>query len=81
MASKADSRAGIAADAARVYTSDAADRIASASREVVAALITRGADSSLTMTAQRLSVHGGVDTIGARRRIAEAVIEAGRHPF
>ncbi len=81
MASKADSRAGIAADAARVYTSDAADRIASASREVVAALITRGADSSLTMTAQRLSAHGGVDTIGARRRIAEAVIEAGRHPF
>ena len=81
MASKADSRAGIAADAARVYTSDAADRIASASREVVAALITRGADPSLTMTAQRLSAHGGVDTIAARRRIAEAVIEAGRHPF
>ncbi len=81
MALKADSRAGIAADAARVYTSDAADRIASASREVVAALITRGADPSLMMTAQRLSAHGGVDTIGARRRIAEAVIEAGKHPF
>ena len=81
MALKTDSRAGIAADAARVYTSDAADRIASAAREVVAALITRGADPSLAMTAQRLSAHGGVDTIGARRRIAEAVIEAGRHPF
>ena len=81
MASTADSRAGIAADAARVYTTDAADRIAAASRDVVAALITRGADPSLAMTAQRLSAHGGVDTIAARRRIAEAVIEAGRHPF
>jgi alkylation response protein AidB-like acyl-CoA dehydrogenase len=81
MASRSDGRAALAADVARVYTSDAADRIAAASGQVAAALIARGADTSLAGTAQRFTAHGGVDTIAARRRIADAVIEAGGHPF
>ena len=81
MASRGDGRAALAADVARVYTSDAADRISAASKQVVAALTARGGDVSLAATAQRLSAHSGVDPIAARRRIADAVIEAGKHPF
>jgi hypothetical protein len=28
-----------------------------------------------------IATRAGVDTIAARRRVADAVIEAGRHPF
>jgi alkylation response protein AidB-like acyl-CoA dehydrogenase len=78
MARRGDSRAPLAADAARVYTCDAADRIAAAVRQVVAAL---GAEPALAAAAGRLTGHAPVDTISARRRIADAVIHAGKHPF
>ena len=81
LAARGDRRASIAADAVRVYTSDAADRVAPAARQVVAALSARGADSAIACGAQRLTAHTPVDTIAARRRIAYAVIEAGKHPF
>jgi alkylation response protein AidB-like acyl-CoA dehydrogenase len=81
MASKGDGRASLAADAARVYEGDAADRIAAAAKQVVAALAARGADASLSSTVQQLSAYTPVDPIAARRRIADAVIAAGKHPF
>jgi alkylation response protein AidB-like acyl-CoA dehydrogenase len=81
MASRGDSRASLAADAAHVYESDAADRIAAAAKQVVAALTARGADASLASNAAQLSAYTPVDTIAARRRIADAVIAAGKHPF
>jgi butyryl-CoA dehydrogenase len=81
MASRGDSRASLAADAAHVYESDAADRIAAAAKQVVAALMARGGDASLASNAAQLSAHTPVDPIAARRRIADAVIAAGKHPF
>jgi alkylation response protein AidB-like acyl-CoA dehydrogenase len=81
MASKGDGRASLAADAARVYEGDAADRIAAAAKQVVAALAARGADPSLASTVQQLTAYTPVDPIAARRRIADAVIVAGKHPF
>jgi alkylation response protein AidB-like acyl-CoA dehydrogenase len=81
MAAKGDGRASLAADAARVYEGDAADRIAAAAKQVVAALAARGADSSLATTVQQLTAYTPVDPIAARRRIADAVIAAGKHPF
>jgi alkylation response protein AidB-like acyl-CoA dehydrogenase len=81
MASRGDSRASLAADAAHVYESDAADRIAAAAKQVVAALIARGGDPSLASNAAQLSAYTPVDPIAARRRIADAVIAAGKHPF
>jgi alkylation response protein AidB-like acyl-CoA dehydrogenase len=81
MASKGDGRASLAADAARVYEGDAADRIAAAAKQVVAALTARGADASLAPTVQQLTTYTPVDPIAARRRIADAVIAAGKHPF
>jgi alkylation response protein AidB-like acyl-CoA dehydrogenase len=81
MATKGDGRASLAADAARVYEGDAADRIAAAAKQVVAALAARGADPSLASTVQQLTAYTPVDPIAARRRIADAVIAAGKHPF
>jgi hypothetical protein len=65
----------------RVYASEAADRIASAAKQVAAALAARSGDASLPARMLPLTSHAAIDTIAARRRIAQAVIEAGRHPF
>jgi alkylation response protein AidB-like acyl-CoA dehydrogenase len=73
--------ASLAGDAVRVYTSEAADRVASAARQVAAALTAHGADRSIASGVEQLTAHTPVDTIAARRRIADAVIEAGKHPF
>ena len=81
MAARKDAHADLAADAVRVYTSDAADRIAAASRQVVAALVAKGTEPSLAAEVSRLVTHPPVDTIAARRRIADAVAQAGKHPF
>jgi alkylation response protein AidB-like acyl-CoA dehydrogenase len=71
----------LAADAVRVYTSDAADRIGAAARQVVAALVSAGADAALAAALSRLTLYPPVDVIAARRRLADAVVQSGRHPF
>jgi hypothetical protein len=81
MAARRDGRAELAADSVRVYTSDASDRIAAASRQVVAALMAQGVGGDLAPAIARLTQHDHVDTIAARRRIAAAVLAAGKHPF
>ena len=81
MASRGDGRGDVAADVVRVYTGDAADRIAHASSQVVSALASRGADPTLAEAAGRLTAFAGVDRIAARRRVAAAVIEAGAYQF
>lgn len=81
MAGRGDARASLAIDMAKVYADDAADKVHGASRQVVAALNARAADSTLKGSVQSLAAHDGVDAIAARRRIADAVIEAGRYPL
>ena len=81
MTARGDRGAGLATDIAQVYANDAADRVSAASRQVVAALGARGADPSLAGAVQRLAAHAGVDAIAVRRRIADAVIEAGKYPL
>jgi alkylation response protein AidB-like acyl-CoA dehydrogenase len=81
MAGHGESRATLAADAVRVYTSDAANKIAGAARQVVAALGTAGVEATLGASVLGLVRHDPVDAIAARRRIADAVIQAGKHPF
>jgi alkylation response protein AidB-like acyl-CoA dehydrogenase len=81
MTARGDGRAGLATDIARVYTHDAADRVAAAAKQVVLALTARGADAALSAGVQSLAAYAGIDTIAARRRIADAVIEAGRYPL
>ena len=81
IAARGDGRAAIAADIAKVYANDAADKVSAAARQIVAALASRGANGSIEEGALRLAAHGGIDAIAARRRIADAVIEAGRYPL
>jgi len=81
MAARTDSRAALAADAVRVYTSDAADKIAGAARQVVAALGAAGVDAAVGKSALGLVRQDPVDAISARRRIADAVVQSGKHPF
>jgi alkylation response protein AidB-like acyl-CoA dehydrogenase len=69
-----------ALDSVRVYVTDAADRVVHSARQVTRAL---GAERSRSMRAviTRLAEFDGVDTVAARRRIADAVIAAGKHPY
>ena len=81
MAARNDGRASLAADAARIYTDEASARIGAAARQVCNSLLSRGVDNAFAINAQRLTVHSGVDAIALRRKIADAVIEANKHPF
>jgi alkylation response protein AidB-like acyl-CoA dehydrogenase len=81
MASNGDGRAALANDIAAVYTNDASDRVAAASRQVVAAIQTRTGDGALAAGVQNLVAYPGIDAIPARRRIANAVIDAGKYPL
>ena len=75
-------RAGVAADIARVHTSDAADRTAHAGKQIVNALGDRtGRSADVVAGLERIVAHRGVDTVAARRRIGDAVIAAGRYVF
>jgi len=81
MHARGDGRATLALDSARVYASDAADKAAAAAKQIVAALSARGADDSLACGVQKLVAHAPIDAIAARRRMADAVIEAGKYPL
>jgi alkylation response protein AidB-like acyl-CoA dehydrogenase len=72
----------IATDLARVYTSDAADRIAHSSKQVSAALSAHGvAAPRFADAVARLAARPSIDTVSARRRIAGEVIRASRYPW
>ena len=73
--------AAAALDVARVYTSDAADRAAHAARQVSRALDGAGKRPGFAELLAPIAVYSGVDTVSARRRIAQVVVAAGRHPF
>jgi alkylation response protein AidB-like acyl-CoA dehydrogenase len=77
-----EERRRMAIDSARVYVSDAADRIAHSAKQIVSALAARGSvGAALGNAVGRLAAGAAVDTIAARRRIADAVIRRGRYLF
>jgi alkylation response protein AidB-like acyl-CoA dehydrogenase len=80
IAARGGELAPLAVDAVRVFASDAADRMAHAAKQVARALAGRSSGSGAELIAA-VAAHPGVDTVAARRRIADAVIRAGRHPF
>ncbi|MGH9768321.1 MAG: acyl-CoA dehydrogenase family protein [Blastocatellia bacterium] len=65
-----------AIDMARVYTSEAADRAALSARNLSASL---GRPEKLYAAFERLAPQTPINTIQARRNIADAMIEAGRY--
>jgi alkylation response protein AidB-like acyl-CoA dehydrogenase len=70
--------AGLAADMTAVFASDAADRIVHAAKQVAHAL---GEFGAATRERAAAALHPGLDTVAARRRIADAVLAAGEHPL
>ena len=82
MTARGSERAPIAVDVARVYTSDALDRVAHAGKQIVNALAGQGAPLEPLATAvSRVRQQPGVDTVAARRRIGDAAIARMRYPF
>jgi alkylation response protein AidB-like acyl-CoA dehydrogenase len=82
LAARGSERASLAADMARVYASDAADRVAHAGKQIGHAIAARGEQPELLGAARaRVVAHPGCDTISARRRIGDAVIAARRYVF
>ena len=69
------------ADAARVFTYDAMDRIEKDARTALAA--TSDGDTLTTQLAalRRRAKHAAVDTIGLRRSVAMDVLAQVRYPF
>jgi len=78
---RSDRRAALAADIAQVYASEAAERIASASRTVSATLSGRAVDRPFAQAIEQMATPSPFDAISARRRIANAVIENGKYPL
>jgi len=82
----------VAVDITRVYTSDAADRMEHCAKQIMAAL-SESSDSSsrgrqagrpvgvikLFEEVQQLTHYTTFNTVAARRRIADSVINAGRY--
>ena len=68
-------------EAVKIYASDAAERIAAASRQINAKLISDGAGETPVSTAQTrpISAFATHNTIAGRQRIAAALVHAGRY--
>jgi alkylation response protein AidB-like acyl-CoA dehydrogenase len=81
LATRDAERSSMAVDMARVYASDAADRLAHSGKQIAAALSARGDGEPVAGLVRDVATRPGVDTIAARRRIADAVIQAGRQLF
>jgi alkylation response protein AidB-like acyl-CoA dehydrogenase len=71
--------AALAADMTSVFVGDAADRIVHSAKQVANALGASGATTRDRIAP--IAAHPGVDTVAARRRIADAVLAAGGHPL
>ncbi len=76
VASKGEESCKAVIDMARVYTSDAADRAALSARNLAAAL---SRPEKLYSAFERLAPQTPINTIQARRGVADAMIEAGRY--
>ena len=80
MNARGGAHASTAADIVQVFAADAADRLEHAAKNALTAIEVDAA-SGLVERVHALLRHGPVKTIAARRRIAEAVIEANRYPL
>jgi alkylation response protein AidB-like acyl-CoA dehydrogenase len=70
-----------AVDMTQAFAADAADRMARSARQVRRSLAARGSGTPLTALLAPLAAFEGVDGVAARRRIADAVMTGGKHPF
>jgi alkylation response protein AidB-like acyl-CoA dehydrogenase len=80
MQKRGGGNAATALDMVAVFAADAADRLGIAAKNALATIEGPDATAAIDRALADLR-HGPVDTIAARRRIADAVIEAGRYPL
>jgi len=74
-----DEDAATPIDVTRVYASDAADRMMHSTKQVASALGDGENDNLFSRTMQRFISQPSINMIVAKRRIADAVIKAGRY--
>ena len=74
-------RAGLQADAARVFVSDAAMRIDAGARKALAAMSDGDTLRTLLAALRRLSKTGPVNTVVLRRRLADEAVAGGGYLF
>ncbi len=79
LAARGPAEAAVAVEMARVYTSDASDRISQAARSLAAVVAENDDRAPLWMALARLSPEHPINTVAARRRIADCLIEANRY--
>ncbi|HYP54185.1 MAG TPA: acyl-CoA dehydrogenase family protein [Pyrinomonadaceae bacterium] len=73
-------QAATATDITRVYAGDAADRVSHSARQAAVALATDERERDALLEAvRRLTSHTPADSVRARRRIADALLKAGRY--
>jgi hypothetical protein len=81
MESAGHPQAATAADAVRVFITDAADRIAHAGRNAINAFAEGDEQRMMLMGLKRFTKVNSFNTKDARRRIAAAALEAGQYPL
>ncbi len=81
MSTRSDARADLVADAARVFITDAADRIAHAGRNAINAFAEGDEQRMMLMGLKRFTKVASYNTKEARRRIAAAAMEASAYPL
>jgi alkylation response protein AidB-like acyl-CoA dehydrogenase len=79
VAARGETAAAVQLDITRVYAADASDRMEHSAKQVVAALSEDEDRARLLEGVRGLTRHPPPDTVAARRRIADAVIRAGRY--
>jgi len=81
VAAKSEQKCSAAIDIARIFASDAADRVLYSGKQIIAALSAAGDTVLLQEAASQLSLYPAFNTVAARRRIADVLMKAGRYPF
>jgi alkylation response protein AidB-like acyl-CoA dehydrogenase len=79
LAARDPEAAVLAADMTSVFVADAIDRIVHAAKQVANALGDRAA--AIRDRIAPLAAYAGIDSVAARRRIADAVLKGGGHPY
>jgi butyryl-CoA dehydrogenase len=80
MRTRGGGHAGVAADMVQVFSADSIDRLTHAAKNALAAIAAPDPGAAI-QTVHKLLHSDAVDTIAARRRIADAIIEAQRYPL
>ncbi len=78
---KSSETASLMVDAARVFISDAADRVEREARTALAATVEGDMLRTQVAVLKRFGKRDAVDTIALRRRVAAAVLAGDRYPF